>query len=437
MGCSQANITPSWPVYIYGYASRNRLTAAVEDPIEAGVIALEQNGNRKLIITADLLGIKVQECRLIYDAIRSAVGIDFPDIFLSSSHTHFAPNFSGYNVYFADDDENALPIGNYPPDKRFIDFFLDKLIPAVRHALNDLEEVKLLQTEIPVSSIAFNRRTVRKADGGVTTNFVYPQDPENYNFSPIDPIMHIWKFMRGNTPKAVLARYGCHPVTGGYDFYGISHDYPGYFRRSIRQKMNCPAFFMLGTAGDVVPLRREGASRSDIGEVLADTVRLAEYTYRDTTDFVLKSTRFSINVHAPSLRGQTLDTLQTAWENELAKARREIPGKLNTDFWLAGAKLALMKEFGSADAQLDLQLLQLGNRVLVGLPFEVLTNIGVNIRLPHPDAAIISCTGGYEFYLPVQDDFAKGGYEVEYGTLWAPDTGNKVIASVIKALDKF
>ena len=55
----------------------------------------------------------------------------------------------------------------------------------------------------------------------------------------------------------------------------------------------------------------------------------------------------------------------------------------------------------------------------------------------YPDAAVVSCTAGYECYLPVASDFPKGGYESESGTVWAPDTGDNVIVESIKALKNF
>ncbi|MBE6381134.1 MAG: hypothetical protein E7047_09425 [Lentisphaerae bacterium] len=432
MGCAKADVTPAFPTYLHGYASRNRLTAEVEEPVEVGVIALEQNGKKILMISVDSLGIKIWRCKEIYKAIAAETDIDYPNIMISASHTHFAPNFCGHTVYTTGGE---MPLGDYAPDEKYFEFWLNKVLAAVKHALADLEEVKLMQADIPVTSIAFNRRTVRKSDGGVTTNYIYPANFDEYDFSPIDTTMHVWKFMRGNAPKAVLARYGCHPVTGGYNFYGISADYPGYFKKYVQQKMGCPAFFMLGTAGDVVPMQRNNESRKDIGEVMANSIRLAERTFRDTTDFELKSAGTTITVHAPGLAGKTAGEVAAAWKTELDKAQTS--STYSNEFYMTGMYNATFEEFNGADAELDIQLIQLGDRTVVGLPFEVLTIIGQKIREVHPDAAIASCTAGYECYLPTKADFPKGGYETDAGTVWAEDTGDNVIAKAIEALNAF
>ena len=224
MGCSKADTTPGFPVYQRGYASRNKLAVKIEDPIEAGVIVLEQDGKKILLLTVDHIGIEYQYCRKIAQAIAPVAGIAEEDIFINSSHTHFAPGFNGYTIYFPDGE---LKPGRYEEDSTYFEFWMDKVLAAVKHAVSDLEEVTLLQADIPVTSVSFNRRTVRKSDGGVDTNYTYPLKADKYNFSPVDPTLNVWKFMRGNTPKAVLARFSCHPVTGGYDLYAVSADYPG------------------------------------------------------------------------------------------------------------------------------------------------------------------------------------------------------------------
>lgn len=432
MGCAKVDITPSFEVYLHGYAGRNQLTSSVEEPIEAGVIALEQDRVKTLIITVDTSGIKTGDCDRICREIETAVGIRASDILICSSHTHFSPAFQSYSVYVPG---GKLTPGDYPADEKYFTFFLSKLIPAVKFALADLEEVRLLQADIPLTGIAFNRRTIRKSDGGVTTNYLYPEDPENYEFQPIDPTLHVWKFMRGTHPKGVLARYGSHPVTGGYDFYGISPDYPGYFRQAVQEKMGCPGFFMLGTAGDVVPVQRNFDTRKDLGEVMASVIRLAARQFRETTGFTLKSTMIPFPVSSPSLQGKGESEIRNEWESLLASD--DSSAEKSKAIYMAGFRNAVYHQFNGSEAVLAIRLMQLGDRTIAALPFEVLTKIGVRIRERFPDTAVVSCSGGYEGYLPLQEDFPKGGYETDMGTVWAQDTGDRVISTVISALEAF
>ena len=126
-----------------------------------------------------------------------------------------------------------------------------------------------------------------KGENKVITNFVYPADFEKYEFQDVDTTLNIWRFKKGDCIKAILGRFSCHPVTGGNDIYSVSADYPGYFQKYISEFFGCPCMFMLGSAGDVVPMRRNGTSRRDIGMVLASAVRLAERRFRKIADFKL------------------------------------------------------------------------------------------------------------------------------------------------------
>ena len=91
MGCAKIDVTPDFPVFLRGYGARKQKTALVEEPIEVGVIALEQDGKKVLMITADNLGIQVEDCRKITARIQEEFGIGGADVMISCSHTHFAP----------------------------------------------------------------------------------------------------------------------------------------------------------------------------------------------------------------------------------------------------------------------------------------------------------------------------------------------------------
>ena len=432
MGCAKCDVTPDFPVYLRGYSTRNALTCKVEDPIEVGVIALQKSDKIVLLITTDNIGTKQNDCRRIYSVLQEKFNIAYPDIIISGSHTHFAPCFHSCTVA---GPGGELPLGTLPADEKYFEFFMKKLIPTVAHALQDMEEVELLQAEIPVSCVAFNRRTVRKRDGMVDTNYTYPANDSDYNFSDYDKTMHVWKFMCGNHPKAVLARYGCHPVTGGYEANAISADYPGYFKRYIQQELGCPGFFMLGTAGDVVPMRRNGTSRRDIGMILASAVKLHDWTFRKAEDFTLKTACETFEVVTPRLQNVTAEEVESTYRKLLSEAEKK--DTFHSEFFLYSLLRGFYRENQGATAKLQYQILQLGDKKLVMLPFEVFSIIGSKIREADPKAAVVSCTGGSECYLPLQEDFAKGGYETLTGTRLEQDTGDKLLAMVIEKLKTF
>lgn len=439
MGCAQADVTPDFPVFLRGYGFRNKKTSAVADRLETGVIALEQSGRKILLITADMEGIFVEYCREITARIRREFGIGYPDVVISCSHTHFSPGFPGYAVTFPGGE---IPLGIYPRDEQYFEFWYERTRDAVRRALEDLEEVRLDHAAVPVPGIAFNRRTVRKADGKVETNYVLPDHPGDYDFLPIDHDFTVWRFMKGDRPKAILGRYSCHPVTGDALQYDISADYPGAFKQAVQTEYGCPGFFLLGTAGDVVPMKRSARARKYMGGILARMIHVNELNFSPAPEFRLEARSFTVRSTIVHRLGS--GDPDAFWQDVLRDAQKSIvygntPDKNATyqKLWDAGYRYLLTKRFAANEFDIPIQMLRLGDRILVGLPFEILTDVGRKLREACPDALIISITGGYEGYLPLASDYEIGGYETETEAHFQPDTGDRILAECIKAVRSF
>ena len=432
MGCAKVDITPTEPSYLRGYGSRNQLSYGVEEPLEAGAMVLEQDGRRVLILTLDNAGMGVRECEKIYGWIAD-LGFDINNTYLCCSHTHFAPGISDYYVTFS--PEATLAIGHHPAEESYISLLKGRLREAVQKALANVEDVELEEVEIPVPCVSFNRRTIVKGENRVVTNYTYPEDPENYEFQDVDPTLNIWRFKSGDSIKAILGRFSCHPVTGGNYFYKVSADYPGYFQKYISEFFGCPCMFMLGTAGDVVPMRRNGTSRSDIGMVLACAVRLAERRFRKIEDFKLDNCVVEIVATLDKVFPRDkADELFNASMEEAMKTDK--PEEFDEKFATDAYRHANSKTFPKDDVPLPIHLLRLGDKVLVGLPFEPMTTVATRLREICPNTVVTSITGGYEGYLPFSYEFARGGYETTMGPQFREGTAEKILEAAIAAVRK-
>ena len=80
LGCSLRSLSPSFPVCLHGYASRNYRTDKIEDPVELGCLALETGKKRVLLFTADIIGISYDLCQSLSKELAEATGISCPDI---------------------------------------------------------------------------------------------------------------------------------------------------------------------------------------------------------------------------------------------------------------------------------------------------------------------------------------------------------------------
>ena len=432
LGCAKRFTLPGKPSMLRGYASRNQLSTGIEDPIEVGVLAIAAaGGDTVLCITADLIGIPLEYCNRLYALLEEKFAIPAERVWLCSSHTHFAPGFDGY---FISSREGALPYGEYAEDAEYFEYWSRQMLDAAATALHSLEEVILESVTVEVPGIAFNRRTRKKSDGKVQMSYTYPEHPEDFLLHPYDSRMYAWRFSTVHGPKAILACYGCHPVTSYRDAYAISADYPWYFKQAVERLYGCPGFFLLGAAGDVVPMLRGNSDRlqdkcpvnprAAIGEVMATTLRLNELAFRKIDCPKLSSTVIAVPV---TLR-QEYDFAQAEQNYRRAEAGNCTPEEL---YWRREAWLCCRK-YPAESSTLPLRLLQLGDQVLTGMPFEVLSGIALRLREAVPNAVLVSITGGYQGYLPLQEEFPLGGYEVSLGgTDFSPGTGDRFLQAAI------
>jgi hypothetical protein len=439
-GTAMREITPAYPVWMYGYADRERKSDSVTEPICLGCLAVSDGERRILIVTCDLIGIQAHVCERLYALLLRETGIGYPNVLLSCSHTHFAPGLHA--------NQSACPrVGITEPDPRFVVEFETKLVEAARESLRNLQPGQLETVRVQVPQVLFNRRSVR-ADGSVETSFLYPSDPDAYTFSPTDAELTALRFTDETGVKAVLVNFGCHPVTGGQirerDHYRVSADYPSYLRRVIARRYACPVFFTLGAAGDAVPIDRYGDSRQRIGSVLGNAVVLAERLYTPDGCPELLASFQELDVRT------IIETNATVVEEEYERARQAYIAVLadpdpDSDAYRAASETfnrkmtALVRSRLYPDNQYTVkaQILKIGRTVLVGLPFEVLAEIGVRIKEQFPNSILLSCTGGYQGYLPLAYEYERGGYEAsERSTHFVPGTGDRLLEAVLDKLDE-
>ena len=85
----------------------------MSEPITLGCIALDDGRSKLLLVCADMIGIKTEVAQGLYELLDREVGVGFPNVLLSCSHTHFAP---GLMIAASE----PIPEGN-EPDPRFIE----------------------------------------------------------------------------------------------------------------------------------------------------------------------------------------------------------------------------------------------------------------------------------------------------------------------------
>lgn len=243
-GVAKVNITPELPIWLSGYASRDKPAATKHDDLWAKALVIEDaTGHRAVLVTIDLVGIDRALSTTVCQRLKERFNLARPDIVLSTSHTHSGPVLRGnLMAMFALDADQTRRVSEYK------DNLMKQLVDVVGAAINTLQPAQLAWG-IGEADFAVNRRN--NPEGQV----VKLREEGNLK-GPIDhelPVLTV----RGDDGKlrAIVGGYACH-ATVLADFF-VSADWPGAAQNELeRRHPGAIAMFVAGCGGDQNPLPR-------------------------------------------------------------------------------------------------------------------------------------------------------------------------------------
>ncbi|HEY7312314.1 MAG TPA: neutral/alkaline non-lysosomal ceramidase N-terminal domain-containing protein [Gemmataceae bacterium] len=243
VGLAQVKITPERPVFLAGYASRNKPFTKVESDLYAKALALEdRQGQRVVLVTSDLIGFPVEVAEPICERLRRKAGLKREQILLNSSHTHTGPM-----LLLKATGGEGLTAAELERNVEYTRQLQDKVVDLVERAAARLEPAKL-SWGAGVCPFVMNRRefTPKGVILGVNPRGLADR---------VAPVLRI------DTPdgklRAVLFGAAVHGTTLTGDNYELCGDYAGFAQSYIQDKHpSVQAMFLLGCAGDANPYPR-------------------------------------------------------------------------------------------------------------------------------------------------------------------------------------
>src|SRR5882762_2867891 len=139
VGLAKANITPTTPLLLAGYASRDKPTEGKVMELWIKALALEDaQGHRAVVLTSDTLGIPQSIYQPVCAALKAKFGLLPEQVILSASHTHCGPVLRGalYDMYPLDDAQRSL-IENYSAELE------TNIVKTIGQALADLAPARI------------------------------------------------------------------------------------------------------------------------------------------------------------------------------------------------------------------------------------------------------------------------------------------------------
>ena len=420
-GCAKVNITPPVGVWLSGYGSRNKPSDDIVDELYAKALVLNDRSNSIAIISVDLLWVPLEITNEVRGILKKKIGIDEQNVLICATHTHFGPKIFAKTKIGPDDPNNTI-------DKSYVKTLVKKMTDSAFLAHKNMQEVKIGAIKGWLPEIVYNRRP-RKADGSVQTTFSLPlevtagrkiqHDPDGsvrvtfsmpeLTFGPIDPDVWVLRVenMNGQIVSSIV-NFACHAVSGSAFsdwFYSISADFPGVTTRTVEQAEGGICLFTSGTAGDIVPIQRGKKPRFQIGKALAgEALRRLQFV-PTSGDIKIKAMKKAVKI--------------------------PIKQSLSPDRIIDADK-------GKNYLTTEIQVLRLGDVYLLGLPGEILVEVGLEIKKKAglENLVIISLSNDAVGYVCHSQAYDQGGYEPGSGTNLAKGAGEIIVKQALNLLDQ-
>jgi neutral ceramidase len=247
-GIGRAVITPTTPMWMSGYAGRDRPAGGKLHDLWVKALALEDAaGNRAVLVTLDLCGIDRDFSAAVRDRLQAEHGLGRESVALNCSHTHSGP-VVGRNLramYFLNDEQ-----------QRYVDEYTrelaDKIVGAAGEALGSLAPAKL-QWASGSATFAVNRRNNPEPEVPALREKGMLRGPVDHDL----PVMTVTGAGGDGDGKlrAVVFGYACHATTTS--LYEWSGDWPGAAQIELeRAHPGATAMFWAGCGADQNPLPR-------------------------------------------------------------------------------------------------------------------------------------------------------------------------------------
>ncbi len=239
-GAAKIDITPEGPVWMSGYAARNKPSEGVLMPLWAKALALEDSrGNRAVIVTADLIGLPMELTDVVAARAMEKYKLERQGLVFNASHTHTGPVVRGnLSVMEPRQAPHREALAAYREKLQ------QKLLDVIGAALADLAPAELA-FDYGEARFGVNRRQFTPKGVVIGVN------PEG----PTDPRVPVLRVMSpAGKVRAVLFGYACHNTTLTAEFYQLSGDYAGYAQAEIEKEFpGAVALFLQLCGGDQNP----------------------------------------------------------------------------------------------------------------------------------------------------------------------------------------
>lgn len=467
-------ITPPVGIPLFSHLSPDRICEGVHDDLWARVLVLQQGDLQIALVSMDLAWpLPENDYLKVREAIQQATPLQAENIMVSCTHNHQGPAFDPHRVY-------DMPIVKqqqiiYP----WVQFLINRIVEAAKKALTDLKPARVSFAKTLITGLCYNREK-QIPDGitplvnvnnnthgrfyfgdtpdmpdcirqqyvhwGMPPEQAYERIPLGLPNGPIDPdlsVVHITD--EQDKSIAIIANYGCHPVCCSPPVPRlISAGFPGVMAELLREETGGECIFTFGAGGDIRPYRSSGKGFEEaqrVGFVLATGVMEAIRNAKQVENPAIKITSGTVPVplreYPPREEAlKMVEQKRKAFEQACSEGRYRDAMKLENEIAMLEYPLKMcgswvgrkgwMERKGTAP--LEVQVIAIGDIILLSLPNEVNVSIGLEIKQASwtDKLLLLTLTNGEWMYLVKKEEFEQGRYEA-IGSMLAPGAAEKII----------
>ncbi|MDA7757813.1 hypothetical protein N8920_07920 [Opitutales bacterium] len=442
------NVSPT----VIPFQLRSGKSSFVHDPLHVRAVAFEYGEGRAVICLIDAIGIGREMSDIAKSRVAEKTGWNPEDMLICATHTHTAPK-GGEGM---------------PGREAYEKLKYEKLAEAIVQAIQSMEPARVGFSSEDEPSEVRNRRWFLQP-GTMPPNPLAEQDQVKTNANrnhlvkpagPIDPeICVIDVRTNRNKPLALIANYALHYVGGvpkkvdknGREIGMASADYFGEFSRimpfrigGVNPPDNFVAMMTNGASGDINNLVFTGsrAPRSPFEQIRIVASKAADASWRAVKKIENYDTKplIATRQREVDLPYREPDEREIGLAKDLLNRTRQEREAINSRTTSVATRvIEYAKPEHPRTEPVLIQAFRIGDQAIVSMPFEVLVEIGLEIkkRSPFERTFLIELANGGYGYLPPPNQHKLGGYETWLGTSrFQPQSSEILIKHLLEMLQE-
>ena len=389
-GSARLEITPPIGTSLAGYFT-DRVSDHVKDPLYAKALVLESGGERIALVSCDVICMPAAIADPARELIEQRTGIPAGNVLICATHTHTGPEMRRGRII--------------PTNDEWLDGVPAMIATVVEHACDDMFDAVLIPGSKCEDRLGSNRLG-RMPDGSE----VFSKEGVIGPAGPIDPELLAMSVRdHEGTVHAMVVNYAMHADTVGGT--GISAGWPGRVSLALRDVYGdqCVTVFLQGTCGDInhghwhqSRWTGKGIEKaSQMGRAMAglsvNATELAEPLETGGISCIFRHVPIPYYTRDEQMR-EEVEKLRAAEKIDV-KDQRVIDW---FDEWPHDGEIA----------QVPIQVINLGEVMIVGIPSEVFVEWGLEIKhwSPARYTFVAELANDWFGYIPTSDQAHRGAY---------------------------